>query len=242
MTLRTAIPVLAVAPLLAAVGCDAPTNAIGNYASPPARTLTVAGVGEASAAPDMAILSIGVETEGATAAEALRENSEKMRASIETLRSLGVDERDIQTSGLSVNPRYDYQPRNEPPRLIGFMATNVVTATLRDLEGAGAIIDETVGAGANTVRNLQFSFSDPQPLYDEARRNAIASARTKAALMSDSADVRLGSILTIQEGHIGGPKPYMPMARMEAAMDQSVPLQTGESTVTANVTIVYEID
>ena len=240
MTLRIAIPVLALAAGLAA--CDAPTNAIGNYASPPARTLTVSGTGEAAAAPDMAVLSIGVETEGATAGEALRENSAKMRAAIETLTSLGVEERDIQTSGLNVNPRYNYQGREESPRLIGFIAVNVVTATLRDLDEAGAIIDETVGAGANKIRSLRFSFSDPQPLYDEARRDAVARARAKATLLSEAAGVRLGSVLTIQDGHVSAPKPYMPMARLETAMAESVPLQSGESTVTAGVSIVYEID
>jgi len=239
MFFRHCLPVFA----LAATACGAAPDAVAQNAAPQApRTLTVTGAGEAAAAPDMAVLSIGVETEGATAADALRDNSEKMRAVIDKLKALGVAERDIQTSGLSVNPRYDYKARGETPRLIGFVASNTVTAKLRDLEEAGAILDQTVQVGANTIRNLSFAFSDPQPLYDAARRDAVAHARSKAELLSEAAGVRLGPVLTIHESQAYAPSPPLAMARMEAAADVSVPLQGGESVVTANVTIVYEIE
>ena len=236
MKLAYFFPVLA----LAAAACEAPTNAIGQYASPSTRTLTVTGTGEAAAAPDMAVFSIGVETEGPSAAVALRNNSTKMRAAIDKLKELGIEERDIQTSGLRVNPRYDYDSASERPRLIGFVAANTVTAKLRDLDNAGAVLDEAVQVGANTINNLSFTFSDPQPLHDEARNAAVAQAQAQAELMSSAAGVRLGPILTIQDGFVSSPKSFG-MARMEAAFDQSVPIASGESVVTASVTIIYEI-
>lgn len=225
---------------LAAAACDVPTNAIAQPASPSTRTLTVTGTGEASAAPDMAVFSIGVETEGPSAAVALRNNSAKMRAAIEKLKELGIEERDIQTSGLRVNPRYDYNSGTERPRLIGFVAANTVTAKLRDLDNAGAVLDEAVQVGANTINNLSFAFSDPQPLHDEARNAAVAKARAQAELLSSAAGVRLGPVLTIQEGFFSMPAPRA-MERMEAAFDQSVPIASGESVVAASVTMIYEI-
>ena len=236
MKLAYFFPVVA----LAAAACDVPTTAIAQTASPSARTLTVTGTGEAAAAPDMAVFSIGVETEGPSAAVALRNNSARMRAAIDKLKELGIEERDIQTSGLRVNPRYDYNTGTERPRLIGFVAANTVTAKLRDLDNAGAVLDEAVQVGANTINNLTFTFSDPQPLYDEARNDAVAQARAQAELLSGAAGVRLGPILTIQDGYVSSPK-SSGMARMEAAFDQSVPIASGESVVTASVTIIYEI-
>lgn len=237
MTFRCFIPVLA----LAAAACEGAPNAIAQSAPAASRTMTVSGVGEAAATPDMAIIRIGVETEGPSAAVALNNNSANMRGVIDTLKELGVEERDIQTSNLTVNPRYDYNNSQNRPRLIGFVAGNTVTVQLRDLENVGAVLDETVQAGANTINQLTFAFADPKPLYDEARTAAVAHAKAQAELLSEAAGVRLGPILTIHDGHVGAPTPRKPMARLEAAFDQSVPIASGESMVTANVTIIYEI-
>lgn len=226
---------------LVITACSGAPDAIAQSSATTARTLTVTGAGEASATPDMALISIGVQTEGPNASAALRGNSSKMRATIDKLKELGVEERDIQTSGLSVNPRYDYDSNQGLPRLIGFTASNTVTARLRDLDKAGDILDQAVQTGANTLNNISFTFSNPQPLYDTARNSAVAKARAQAELLSNAAGVRLGPILSIQDGYVSQPSPRPMMARMEAAFDQSVPLASGESTVTANVTIVYEI-
>ena len=237
MKLRYCIPIIA----LAAAACDGAPNVIGQSAPASSRTMTVSAVGDAAAEPDMAVFSIGVETEGPSAAVALRNNSANMRATIDKLKELGIEERDIQTSNLIVNPQYDYDTAQNRPRLIGFLASNTVSAQLRDLDNIGAVLDESVQVGANKINSLSFAFAEPQPLYDEARREAIAKAKAQAELMSEAAGVRLGPILTIQDGHISTPMPRTPMARMEVAFDQSVPVERGESMVTAGVTIVYEI-
>ena len=232
------LPALA---LLAAACSAAPQAAAsGDVAAP--RTIAVTGIGEAAAAPDMAVLNLGVQTQGATAAEALRQNSMQMRATIETLEELGIEERDIQTSGLMVNPRYDYERNNANPPLIGFTASNTASVKLRDLEKAGEVIDEAVRSGANSLSGISFDFADPEPLHERARRDAVAKAQAKAAVLSEAAGVRLGPILSIREGHAPAPGPMPALMRMEtAAADVFAPIRRGESTVTATVTIIYEI-
>ena len=225
---------------IALSACTVPQANAENGVAP--RTITVTGQGEAVAAPDMAVLSIGVRTDGATAAAALRANSAAMTETIAKLKDLGVENRDIQTSGLSINARYDYERSRSNPTLIGYTASNSLTVKLRDLQSAGDVIDQAVSSGANSLGGISFTFSDPKPLQDDARRNAVARARAKADLLTEAAGVRLGSVLTIHDGYAAAPSPRPVMARMEAMSDTAVPLQAGESVVTANVTIIYEIN
>ncbi|MEO1135327.1 MAG: SIMPL domain-containing protein [Pseudomonadota bacterium] len=235
----------AIAPAIAAAlifaGCAAPQATAADPETSP-RTISVTGQGKAAAAPDMAVVTIGVQSEAPTAAAALRQNSTDMSATIDTLKELGVADRDIQTSGLSVNPRYDYERNRSRPEVIGFTASNNVTVRLRDLSAAGAIIDQAVQSGANSLGGVSFAFSDPKPLYDEARRDAVADARAKADLLTDAAGVRLGKLLFIQEGHAVTPQPRPYAARMEMAQDQAVPMEAGESTVNISVSMIYEIE
>lgn len=207
-----------------------------------ARTMTVTGQGKAAAAPDLAIVTIGVQSDGATAQAALRANSAAMNATISKLKSMGIESRDIQSSGLSVNPRYNYEKNRSEPEVIGFRASNSVRVRLRDLDQAGAVIDEAVSSGANSLGGINFTFAEPKPLYEAARRDAVADARARAKLLADAAGVSLGPILSITDGYAPSPRPDRIMLsanRMEA--DASVPLEAGESSVSANVTLIYEI-
>lgn len=234
----------AITPILSAImlaSCAASPDAVAQ--PEPVRTITVTGQGEAIAAPDMAILSIGVRTEEQTAAAALRQNSTQMAATIEKLLELDVEERDIQTSGLSINPRYNYGNNRSDPRVVGFTASNTLTVKLRDLDSAGAVIDQTVQSGANSLGGIQFTFADPSPLQDQARENAVAKARAKAELLANAAGVRLGEVITINDGYVSTPTPQPMMMRAEtASMSADVPIQTGESSLIANVTIIYRIN
>jgi uncharacterized protein len=206
-----------------------------------ARTITVNGEGRASAVPDMAVISIGVQTDGDTAAGALRENSAAMKATIDKLKELGVANKDIQTSGLSVNPRYDYKQDRSNPRIIGYVASNTVTVRLRNLDDAGAVIDQTVQSGANSLGGISFVFADPKPLYAAARKDAVKDAKAKAELLTEAAGVDLGRLMTIQDGYARSPSPRPMQARMAMEADASVPLAAGESSVTASITLIYEI-
>ncbi len=224
-----------------AAACSAP-QAVAESAKTP-RTISVTGEGEALATPDMAVVTIGVQTDGTTAADALRANSAAMNATIDKLKSMDIEDRDIQTSNLSVNPRYDYERNRSQPDLIGFRASNTVRVRLRDLENAGAVIDEAVSSGANSLGGISFTFAEPKPLYDAARRDAVADAMARAALIADAAGVSLGPILKIQDGYVSAPRGDTIMVtaqRSEASF--AAPIETGESSIRANVTMVYEID
>lgn len=223
------------------VGCAAPQASAADSTAP-VRTITVTGEGRASAAPDMAVITIGVRSEAETAAAALRQNSADMSAAIKKLKDGGVADRDIQTSGLSVSPRYNYEKNRAKPEILGFTASNSVIVRLRDLSKAGGVIDSAVQSGANSLGGVSFAFSEPKPLYEDARRDAVADAKAKATLLTDAAGVRLGRLLTIQDGYSAAPRPQPYMARMEMAADSSVPMEAGESSVTASVSLIYEIE
>ena len=229
----------AAAAALALSACGAASVAPGEREA--ARTLSVTGNGEASGSPNLAIVSIGVETEGASAAAALKQNAAQMNATIEKLKARGVADKDMQTQNLSVNPRYNYEENRSPPKIVGYVATNMLSVKLRNLETAGAIIDETVAEGANSLGGLSFGFADPKPLMNAAREDAVMDARARAELLASAAGVSLGPIVLIQDGYAAPPPmPYME-SRMMAADAKSSPVAAGESTFSASVTIIYEI-
>ena len=230
----------AAAVTMAAALAAPPAVAEGDYSSK--RTIVVTGIGEASRAPDIAFLNLGVEAEGATASEALRKNSTQMEATLKTLRDAGVEKKDIQTSGLNVGAKYDYSRENQPPRIIGYQATNTVSVKLRNLEKAGGVIDKAVSGGANRLDSISFGFSDPKPVLNDARKSAVADARERAGLYADAAGVKLGAVLNISDSHSPRPGPVPMTARMESAQAADVPIAVGESTMSASVTIVYAIE
>lgn len=230
-------------PAIAAVSLAACSAAPGALAddSTPLRLMTVSGEGEAAGVPDVAIMSIGVETEGRTAAEALSLNATRMSAAIAKLKARGVAPKDMQTSSISVNPRYDYNNEGRPPKIVGYTAQNSLTVKLRDLAKAGSVIDDAVSDGANTLGGFSFTFDNPKPLMNEARKAAVSDARAKAELYAAAAGVTLGAVMQIQDGYASQPSPQPMMEMRVAAKAAPTPIETGESSVTANVTIVYEI-
>lgn len=203
-------------------------------------TLSVSGRGEVVATPDMATLSIGAAAEAETAAAALEETSTRTQALLAALSSAGVDAADVQTSGLSVRPVWT-RPNNgtSEARITGFSASNDVRVTIRDLESLGGVIAAAVEDGANTLGGLSFGLQDRTALEDEARRLAVADALRKAGVMADAAGVELGAISSLSEGGLtGGPAPVM---RMAAEAMSDVPVAAGSLTVSAQVTILFDI-
>lgn len=210
-------------------------------APPPAR-ITVTGEGRVDAAPDLATISLGVTTEAKSAAGALAANSTAMAAVLERLRAAGIAERDLQTSGLSVNPVWTgYDQSGRKPEIAGFQAANVLSVRVRALDSLGAVLDAAVKDGANTLNGLSFGMAEPQPLLDEARKRAVADARRKAELMAAAAGVRLGAVESISEA--GGYQPPMPQFRAESAMAaEAVPVAQGEVSLAASVTVVWRLE
>ncbi|KKB10417.1 SIMPL domain-containing protein [Devosia chinhatensis] len=211
--------------------------------------ITIEGRGEVRAAPDMATISSGVTTQGATAREALDANTEAMSELIAALKDAGIESRDIQTSGFSVNPNYVYSDARDelgytlPPRINGYQVANSVTVVVRDLEELGAILDKSVTVGANTVNGVTFSVADPSQLLDEARRAAFADARTRAELYADVAGAQLGALESITERQdFNGPQPYPMYARAEAQAAADVPVEAGEMTFAITVNVAWNLD
>jgi uncharacterized protein len=202
--------------------------------------ITVTGTGEVSAAPDMATLSLGVTTEAEEAAAAMRANSEAMAAVLARLVALGIAEADMQTSSISLSPRWEPpRPAETEPRVTGFVASNMLTVEVRDLAALGGVIDAVVGDGANTLGGLVFGIADDRALRDAARRAAVADAAGKARVLAEAAGVRLGSVEEIVEGgEMGGPM----FARMDMAAAESVPVAPGEIDLQVTVTMTWEID
>ncbi|MGQ0741000.1 MAG: SIMPL domain-containing protein [Alphaproteobacteria bacterium] len=205
------------------------------------RTLVVTGEGKVMAKPDQAQLSAGVITEAKTAAAALSANNKAMNKVFATLKSLGIPENKIQTSNFSVSPQFPpYKPDNpEPRRIIGYQVSNQVTVIVDDLSKLGSALDALVKSGVNQLNGVSFTFAKPEGLQERARRAAVAQAIAKAKGMAQAAGVRLGPIHNIQEGGAVVPLPQPMMMRAMAA--ESVPIATGESTISASVTLTYII-
>ena len=204
-----------------------------------AARITVTGEGRVDAAPDMATVSLGVVTEGTTAAEAMAANSIQLAAVLEQLKMGGIEDRDIQTSGLSLNPNWQQTEADPTPRIMGYQASNMLTVRVRKLDQLGTVLDKTISDGANSFNGLCFGLSDPAPAMNEARKRAVTDAMARARLLTQAAGLTLGPVVSISEGGgFGGPQP---MYRMDAAAASPVPVAAGEVSTAASVTMVFEL-
>jgi uncharacterized protein len=193
--------------------------------------ITVQGTASVTAVPDRAELTFGVESQGATARAALTANAAEMRKVVAALKAAGVT--DVKTQYVSLSPRYN--ERNEAQ---GFSASNSVSAVVKEIARAGAVIDAAVGAGANQVYGPNLSRGDQTQLYRDALRAAVADARASAQALAAASNLALGRITAIVEGG-GAPQP-VPFAA-EKAMDSagSTPVEPGTQQVGATVTVTF---
>ncbi len=208
-------------------------------ADPAPRTLSMNGHGEMRAAPDVATINAGVTTSAPTAAGALAANSSRMNTVFAALKKLGVAEKNIQTIGFNVSPQYTNGDNNNARRLTGYQVNNEVSVRLEDVARVGAALDALVAAGANQMNGISFDIAAPAPLLDKARAGAIADARARAEIYAKAAGVTLGPILSISEG--GASEPPRPMYRMMAMAAAPTPVAAGQQSVTADVSVVWEI-
>lgn len=206
----------------------------------PVRTISVSGEGVVTATPDMAALTIGVSREARLPGEALAGVAEGVAAVFATLDAAGIEPRDRQTTGLSLQPRWEQAQGQTRPRIAGYVASNQVTVRVRDLEALGALITDTVGEGANNLSGLAFVLADPAPLEAEARRLAVREAKAKAELYAEAAGVDLGALVTIADGGSFMPRQAPMMADM-AMRSEAMPVAEGELEVRASVSMVYAI-
>jgi len=231
--MRIAVLVALGAAVVALAGVGRPEAAGG--ASKPTGGITVTGVGTVNSVPNEAEFSLGLQTEGATAREALAANSEKMRHVLAALKAVGVDEADIKTQDISVSPSYA-----DEGRIDGYTAGNTVSVKIHDLSKAGEVLDAASNAGANQVYGPSLTRSDQDGLQAKALRDAVANARKKAGTLADAAGVELGPVTAITEGFSGGAEPYYAEAGARV-MDKAVPIEPGTQDVQATVTVTFAI-
>jgi hypothetical protein len=224
-----------IAGALAALGFLLGPCALAADAEP--RRITVTGSAEAEAVPDMATLAIGVETEAETPGKALADNAARMTTVMDRLKAAGIEGRDLQTSQLGIWPVFAEQQQAQV--IVGYHASNQLAVTIRAIDRLGAILDQAVADGANSISGPTFGIADPEPLLAAARDAAIRDAIAKARRYAAAADVELGKVLAIDES-VGSPVPY-PRMRAEA-MAAATPIAPGETTISASVAMTFAIE
>lgn len=219
----------------------------GSYISSPVvhsgeRSITVRGTGEASVSPDIAELTVGVQTgRQTTAARAMEVLNERVDEIVNRLVATGVDKKNIATEYLWLNPAYDYYDGRQQEA--GYEATQNVKITVRDISKVSTILDAAVAAGANQVQNVQFSVSEQNTTKDAARNQAIANAQSKAQTLADQLGVRLGKVLSFSEsasGNAGYPVPMYDRSESGGGLGGAT-VPEGEQSLESTVTIQYQI-
>ena len=197
--------------------------------------------------PDMATISTGVQSEAPTAVEALRRNSAEMDRLISLIRALGVAERDIQTSRINLNARYDYNRNNQPPRFIGYQASNQVTVKLRDIDRVPELLDAMVQGGATNLNGPYFSIQDDTQAKAEARRSALERGRAQAeeyARLNGFSGVRLLQVGEAIRGSVSGPQReaiVVTGSRMASDVAPPPPVAPGVVGTGVGVALTYEM-
>jgi uncharacterized protein len=208
--------------------------------------INVSATGETSIAPDLAYLTMAVMRESATAREALTANSAAMAEVLAAMKAFGIADRDLQTSGFSINPIYAYPRADDPqtpPKITGYQVSNVLSVRVRDLAKLGEILDQAVTLGVNSGGNVTFGNDKPDAAIKEARVEAMKDAVDKAKVLVEAVGAKLGKIVSVSESS-NAPQPVMmmDMARSaEAPSPKSVPMAAGESTYSVNVNVSFEI-
>ncbi|MCX2721733.1 SIMPL domain-containing protein [Roseibium salinum] len=210
----------------------------------PAGTITMEGEGTVAVAPDMAVITASVVTTAKTASGALADNSAAIAKAIEAIKSHGIEPKDIQTRGFNISPRYERNDNggDRQPNIIGYEVRNGVEVNVRDLARLGDLLTLVVESGANSVDGIRFEVSDPEEKLDEARTKAVEAARHKAEVFAAAAGVDLGNIDSIIETGIRMPRPLgMRAEGMMMARADAVPIEAGEQSISATVTIRWTL-
>ncbi|MFA5272851.1 MAG: SIMPL domain-containing protein [Candidatus Peribacter sp.] len=209
-------------------------------------TISVNADGKVSAPPDIAMVSFGVQTgRQTTAAQAMKQLSRKMTAVVAAVKTQGIEDKDVTTDSLSLQPEYDWQDGKQVPR--GFQATQTLYVKVRDLDKIGDLLSAVTGEGVNQIGGVDFTMDDPEALQAAARAKAIQKAEAKAGLLADQLGKSIKRLKGFSEG--GG---YVPMDYRKAnvmmesvgggATPDSIPVPAGEQEVNVSVSLIYELE
>jgi uncharacterized protein YggE len=191
------VAVVLVVGLATGAGLKIADSHASTQAKDPARLITVSGTATLNTAPDEALVTLGVSSQGATGSDAFAANASKMSSIMKALKQDGVQPSDIQTMNVSLNQRTIN--RGTPQEQTFFVAQNTVQVTVRELTQVGKIISDAVGAGATNVNNIQFQLSDPTKVEQAALAQAVKGAEVKASSMAKTANASLGGVVTLRE-------------------------------------------
>ena len=207
-----------------------------------ARTVSTSGLGEVKAKPTLVHISLGVHSEAPSAREALDQNNKAMNRVIEELGSNDIPKRDIQTVGFSVSPLHQSYKRGETPKIVGYTVQNRVSITVRNVLSLGTILDKIVTIGSNKIDNIRFSVDQPASLLDQARVLAYADAKRKAEIYAKVSGVKLGKIVSIQEGTRASPQVRIANRSANFSSAEAVPIEAGEQTMRVQIHVSWELD
>jgi uncharacterized protein YggE len=210
--------------------------------APNEHTITVGGTGRVVLSPDVADLRLGVNVNAGTVKAARAAAAKQMTAVIASLKALGIAEKDIQTTIVSLQPNYDYSSGTNPPRLTGYAFSNGIAVTIRDLDKLGDAIDGALAAGATSLDGVSFRVDDQAAAEQQARTSAMTEAKAKAQTLADAAGVSITGVASISE--VVSPVTYpIYYGAMEGAPSKDVgtPVQPGTTDVSVQVTVVYLI-
>lgn len=233
---------LTILPLLAAAALAVPAAAPAQTMQQIAGTrLDISASGEVTRVPDVAVISTGVVTRATTATAAIQQNAARMERVRAALRRAGIDDKDIQTSSINLNPDYVYVER-QPPKLTGYQASNNVSVRFRDIRKTGEILDALVAEGANQINGPSLTIDKPEAALDEARLKAIANGRARAELYARGLGMRVTRLLSVSESGGYAAPPPMPMyARAEMAQDAKTTIDPGEQKVSVSIAMSFEL-
>lgn len=209
------------------------------YHRPP--SIQVSGLGRVLARPDKADITLAVDAQAKTAKAAREQAAVAMKSLIKAVEEIGIEDKDIQTSYVSLQPDYDATGN----KIVRYHLNNQVVVCVRDIDKAGAVVDAAVQAGgdATRVQGLSFAVDNSTEALAQARTKAYDDARKKAEQYAKLAGVSLGKVLHITEGEGRGIAP-VPYAGEFAMLKRSAdtPVQVGEQEIAVNVEIVFAID
>ena len=204
--------------------------------------LDVTATGEVTRVPDVAIISAGVVSRAATATVALQDSANRMSQVLAALKRAGVEERDIQTSSVNLNPEYRY-PENQSPQLTGYSANNQLTIRFRDIRNSGKILDALVAVGANQINGPNLTVDKPDAALDEARANAVAIGRARAEQYARSLGLHVVRVVSVSEsgGYAVPPAPPPVPMMMARGERDSTSIQPGEQKLQVNLAMTFEL-
>ncbi len=208
-------------------------------------TLTVTGHGTVNARPDRGIVQLGVEAQANTAESAQQGVNGSMERVIEAVKKLGVEKHSVQTAGIRLTPIYAAQTpgrESEPPRILGYRASNTIRVELSDLGLIGKVIDAGTQAGANRVEGISFEVQNDAEYRAEALGVAAKKAQNEARALAGALGIKLGRVWKVNQVAINAPRPMYAFGGRARFAAVSTPVEPGQIAIEASVTVTYRIE